>query len=199
MYHESRSRILLAGVLVLLSVPLQRSRADVSEGGQWETETPESQGMSSVKLKILKDALAQRNSKAFLVIRNDKIVYEWYAKGHSRTAKHYTASMAKVLVGGVSLAVAINDGRISLDSVAADFIPPWKSDSTKSRISIRQLGSHTSGIQDAWVASESARNVNQQDFSGWEGDFWRWRSLGRAKDAFTISRDDAARDLSPRD
>ncbi len=191
MYHASRNRILLAGFFVLLSVPLHRSRGDVSEGGQWETETPESQGMSSVKLKILKDALAQRNSKAFLVIRNDKIVYEWYAKGHSRTAKHHTASMAKALVGGVSLAIAMNDGRISLDSVAADFISPWKSDSTKSRITIRHLGSHTSGIQDAWVASESARNVNQQDFSGWEGDFWCWRSQGRARDAFTISRDDA--------
>ena len=31
-------------------------------------------------------------------IRNDKIIYEWYAEGHSASAKHYTASMAKAII-----------------------------------------------------------------------------------------------------
>jgi len=160
---------------------------------EWQTAKPEDHGISSVKLDQLKDDLVLRGTKAFLVIRSDEIVYEWYADGHSRTAKHYTASMAKALVGGVSLAVALNDGLISLDDQASRYVPQWIDHLEKSRITIRHLGSHTSGIQDAWVASEAAAGVNQGEFSGWEGDFWRWRSRERSdgNDAFTLSRDSA--------
>jgi CubicO group peptidase (beta-lactamase class C family) len=167
----------------------------ISESGsfEWEAALPEDHGMSSVKLDQLKDDLATRGTKAFLVIRNDRIVYEWYADGHSRTKKHYTASMAKALVGGVSLAVAINDGLISLDDEASRYVPEWRSHPEKSQITIRQLGSHTSGIQDAWVNEEAAVGVDQGNFSGWEGDFWRWRSRQRSAgdDAFTLARDSA--------
>jgi hypothetical protein len=43
----------------------------------WQTATPESQGMSSAKLDALKEVIGARKTKAFLVIRNDKIVCEW--------------------------------------------------------------------------------------------------------------------------
>jgi len=166
------------------------SRADEF---RWETATPESQGMASPKLKALAESLAARGTKAFLVIRDDKIVYEWYAEGHSRSEKHYTASMAKALVGGVSLAIAIDDGLIALDDATAKSVPQWKDDPRKSQITIRHLGSHTSGLQDAWVAEEATAGVDQKDFSGWEGEFWRWRaSDGPAgEDAFTLARDAA--------
>ena len=71
--------------------------------------------MSSTKLERLKDDLASRRTKAFLVVRNDRIVYEWYADGHGASKTHYTASMAKALVGGLSLAVALTDGGLALD------------------------------------------------------------------------------------
>ncbi len=160
---------------------------------EWQTARPEDHGMSSVKLDRLKDDLVLRGTKAFLVIRNDEIVYEWYTEGHTRTTKHYTASMAKALVGGVSLAVALSDGLISLDDTVSRYVPEWSDHSEKSRIAIRHLGSHTSGIQDAWVTVEAAAGVDQGEFSGWEGDFWRWRSRQSSdgNDAFTLSRDSA--------
>jgi CubicO group peptidase (beta-lactamase class C family) len=111
----------------------------------WQTATPESQGMSKAKLDAIKEMLASRKTKAFLVIRNDKIVYEWYAADHGPEKKHGTASLAKAIVGGLSLAVAMTDGRIKLDDKAAKFIPQWKDDPLKSQIAIRHLGSHTSG------------------------------------------------------
>ena len=134
----------------------------------WQTATPESQGMSKAKLDALKDVLAARKTKAFLVIRNDRIVYEWYAAEHGPEKKHTTASLAKALVGGLSLAVALTDGRIALDDKAAKFIPPWKSDAQKSRITIRQLGSHTSGLADA-----EADRLPHEQLTGWQGDFWK--------------------------
>src|SRR5687767_8031783 len=81
---------------------------------EWQLATPESQGMSRAKLDALKDKLAKRKTRAFLVIRNDKIVYEWYAEDHGADRKHGTASLAKALVAGLSLAVALTDGRLAL-------------------------------------------------------------------------------------
>src|SRR4051794_38750190 len=77
----------------------------------WQTVPPESQGMSSAKLDALKDVLAAHKTTAFLVVRNDQIVYEWYAVGHSATKPHGTASLAKAIVGGLALGVALTDGR----------------------------------------------------------------------------------------
>src|SRR6266705_865266 len=73
---------------------------------QWQTATPESQGLSSARLETIREWLASRQTKAFLVIRNDKIVYEWYADDHGPTKPHGTDSLAKAIVGGLSLAVA---------------------------------------------------------------------------------------------
>ena len=138
--------------------------------------------MSSRKLDALKESLAARNTQALLVIRDDRIVTEWYAPGHSATKRHYTASLAKAIVGGVSLAVAMDDGRIALDDPAAKYIPQWKGDPRKSRITIRQLGSHTSGLADA-----EAEGKPHEELTGWKGDFWK--RLDPPNDPFTISRD----------
>ena len=148
----------------------------------WTTAAPESQGMSAKRLKEMGDALAARNTSGLLVIRNDKIVYEWYAPGAGPTVPHGTASMAKALVGGVATAVAITDGRIALDDKAAKFIPQWGADSRKSRISIRQLGSHTSGLADA-----EDQDMPHEKLTGWQGDFWK--RLNPPRDPFTIARD----------
>ncbi len=160
----------------------ERKRSNQSQNFEWQAASPESQGMSSQKLDKLRDSLARRNTKTFLVIRNDKIVYEWYSPNHSATRKHYTASMAKALVGGVCLAVAVSDGRIALDDKAAKYVPQWKDDPARSKIAIRHLGSHTSGIEDA-----EADNLPHDKLTGWKGDFWK--QLAVPNDPFSISRD----------
>jgi CubicO group peptidase (beta-lactamase class C family) len=148
----------------------------------WATTAPESQGMSGEKLDALKEVLAAKKTRAFLVIRNDKIVYEWYAPGVTATTKQGTASLAKALVGGMSLAVAITDGKISIDDPATKFVPEWKNDPRKSRITIRHLGSHTSGLSDS-----TTENVKHEEQPGWMGDFWK--RLDPPRDPFTLARD----------
>jgi CubicO group peptidase (beta-lactamase class C family) len=138
--------------------------------------------MSGGKLAALKDNLAVHKTKAFLVLRNDRVVFEWYADGHSASQPHSTASMAKAIVGGLSLAVALSDGRIALDDKAAKYVPQWKGDPRKSRITIRQLGSHTSGLADSTQAG-----IPHEKLPGWMGDFWKRRDP--PNDPFTIARD----------
>src|SRR5947199_3691779 len=80
---------------------------------EWQSATPESQGLSQAKLEAIKNRLTKNKTDCFLVARNDQIVYEWYADDWNRTKPHGTASLAKAIVGGLSLAVAMTDGRIS--------------------------------------------------------------------------------------
>ncbi len=149
---------------------------------QWQRSDPDEEGVSSAKLDTLKDDLAGRNTASFLVIRNDRIVYEWYAKGRSATDKHGTASLAKAIVGGMMLAVALHDGRVRLDDPVSRFIPRWGTDPRKSLVTVRQLGSHTSGLDDA-----ESNGLSHDQLPGWMGAFWK--RLDPPNDPFTIARD----------
>jgi len=148
----------------------------------WQTASPESQGMSTPKLNAQRDVLAAKRTKAFLVIRHDRIVYEWYAPDHGQKKLHYTASLAKALVGGVSLMLALNDGFLDVDEPACKYIPAWKEDSGKSGITIRHLATHSSGIEDA-----EKGGLPHDRLPGWKGAFWR-----REPDPFSIARDEAS-------
>jgi len=46
----------------------------------------------------------EQKTRTFLVVRNDRIVCEWYAPGVTPATRQGTASLAKALVGGMSLA-----------------------------------------------------------------------------------------------
>ena len=49
-------------------------------------------------------------------------------------------------------------------------------------MTLRQLGSHTSGLADAEV-----QNLPHDKLTGWQGDFWK--RLDPPRDPFTIARD----------
>ncbi|MBN2593446.1 MAG: serine hydrolase [Sedimentisphaerales bacterium] len=151
------------------------------ESFEWEKVLPETEGMSSQKLDAARDVLYEKGTKTFLVIRNDRIVYEWYAPDFGPEKKHYTASMAKALVGGVSLMLALNDGRLSADDLACKYIPEWKGHPQKSKITIRHLATHSSGIEDA-----EQGGIGHFELPGWKGQFWK-----QQPDPFTVSRDQA--------
>jgi CubicO group peptidase (beta-lactamase class C family) len=145
------------------------------------TDTPEHHGMRSAVLNAWRDRIAVRNTTALLVLRDDKIVLEWYAAGYGATKKQGTASLAKAIVGGTSLMLAMQNGWIKPDDFAAKYIQRWRSDPLKSRITIRQLASHTSGIEDA-----EQDDIDHAKLPGWKGDFWR-----RTPDPFSIALDHA--------
>jgi CubicO group peptidase (beta-lactamase class C family) len=168
----------------------ERNPVSFWPGKDWPTATPESQGMSSAWLNLIKELLAVKKTRAFLVARNDHVVYEWYAPGVTATTKQGTASLAKALAGGMSPAVAITDGKISIDDPAAKFVPRWKNDLRKSKISIRHLGSHTSGLSDS-----TTENVKHEEQPGWMGDFWK--RLDPPRDPFTIARDETPMLFAP--
>ncbi|MBE0568291.1 MAG: hypothetical protein IH577_01260, partial [Deltaproteobacteria bacterium] len=91
-------------------------------GFTWGVAAPGSQGLDTAKLDSMWATLQSKSTSAFLVIRNDRIVYEKYVS-MNRNQKHYTASMVKGLAGGMSLMVAMNDGLISSDHLVRQYVP----------------------------------------------------------------------------
>ena len=154
---------------------------------RWAKANPEDNGLSAAKLDSWAKALANRRTSGLLLVRNDRIVLEWYSRAYSRGRRHYTASCDKAIVAALSLAVAGSDGRIGVDDLACKYIPAWRADKRKSKITIRQLGSHCSGIENA----EQGGRQHWQ-LTGWKGAFWK-----RVPDPFTMARDCAPAIFAP--
>ncbi len=154
---------------------------DMSDRPDWQAATPASKGLSSQKLDELRDVLAGRRTRTLLVSRGDRIVYEWYAPGFPPTRKHYTASLAKSLVGGLALALALQDGLIGLNDYVCDYIPSWQVDTVKGQIRVVHLAAHCSGMDDA------AEGMTPHGLlHGWKKTFWAREPV----DPFTIARDE---------
>jgi CubicO group peptidase (beta-lactamase class C family) len=172
--------LLVVATVAVLALPCPAS----GEPFAWQSATPASQGFAGKKLDVLKDDLAKRKTRAFLVIRNDRIVYQWYAAGHGPNKKHGAASLSKATVIGLALGLLLSDGKLKLDTPVAQLVPPWKDDPRKRQITLRHLGSHTSGLADAEQAG-----LPHSKLPGWKGDFWK--GLDPPRDPFTLARDKA--------
>jgi CubicO group peptidase (beta-lactamase class C family) len=90
-------------------------------------------------------ALLETNERlgtiAFLIIKNDSVIYENYAEGYSNTSQTNSFSMAKSITTAL-LGKAIKDRFIKdLDQPVADFIPQFKND-----VTVGDLSSMASGL-----------------------------------------------------
>ena len=112
--------------------------------------------------------LAARGTTGFIVFRDGLIVHEWYAPEWGPQRRHYTASLAKALVGGMSLMLALSDGRVRADDPAAVYISAWREDPLKSRITLRHLATHSAGIENA-----EQDGIPHMELPGWKGAFWK--------------------------
>ena len=135
---------------------------------QWQSAPPEAEGFNRDKLDAFRATLAGNHTKALLIARHGKIALEWYAPGESPEKKQGTASLAKALVGGNSLMVALDEGRMRVDDLASKYIPEWKNDPQKKLITIRELATHSSGLDDA-----EAEGYTHETLPGWKGAFWK--------------------------
>ena len=134
----------------------------------WPVASPESEGFDPARLHAFSETLASHQTRAVLVARHGRIVFEWYAPDNGPEKKQGTASLAKALVGGIPLHIALSDGRIHLDDLASKYIPEWRDDPQKSKITILQLATHSSGLDDA-----EQTGFDHMSIPGWKGAFWR--------------------------
>lgn len=93
----------------------------------------------------LQDMLAQTKTVAFMVMRRDSVVYEWYKKGYSDSSTTNPFSVTKSIVG-VLTGIALKEGKIkSLDEPIYAYYPEFKGRGRDS-ITFRHLLTMTSGL-----------------------------------------------------
>jgi CubicO group peptidase (beta-lactamase class C family) len=114
----------------------------------WESVSPQSRGFDSLRLEALGDELQAKSTDVFLVVRGGDIVTERYGQGFGPNTLFGMAAMAKAASGSMALLLSLADERVGLDEAVGNWYPAWSDDSVKSRITIRQLATHSSGLDD---------------------------------------------------
>lgn len=116
----------------------------------WETKSLASLGWNQNAVQALKDYLAQKNSKSFMILVNGRIVMEEYFNGHSATTSWPWNSAGKTLVA-TTTGIAQQEGLLNINTKAAQYLGAgWTSEPLEKEelITPRHLLTMTSGLND---------------------------------------------------
>lgn len=135
-------------------------------GFAWKSGTPESVGISAEKIAALQESLEKSGGgRPLLIARHDTIVHEVYREQQTAESLIGNASCAKSMVGGTALLIAMQENRLALDQPAYFFVPEWKDDPVRGKITIRHLASMSAGLDDS---------PHPEDYTerSWSARFW---------------------------
>lgn len=116
----------------------------------WDTLSPSSLGWCTEEIQPLYDYLQEQNSKAFIVLRDGRIVLEKYFDAFTRDSIWYWASAGKTLTSFL-VGKAQEEGFLSIDDPSAAYLGAgWTSCDSLSEqaITIRHQLTMTSGLDD---------------------------------------------------
>jgi CubicO group peptidase (beta-lactamase class C family) len=152
--------------LLLLSLALLACAAPPTNG--------QSNTISPSNLSSAAQYSEQNREDALLIVQDGKILLEKYSNGYSASKAHYLASGTKSF-WGVAAVAASEDGLLQIDELVSDTISEWKTDPRKSRITIRQLLTLTSGIDAGETGMPPAYAVALQSQAKFEpGSRWEY-------------------------
>ena len=119
-------------------------------GNTWDTLSPASLGWCEPKIDSLLDYLEAKNSKAFILLKDGKIVIEKYFGTFTIDSVWYWASAGKTLTG-FTVGIAQQEGFLSIQDTTSDYLgtgwtvcPPLKEE----KITIRHQLTMSSGLDD---------------------------------------------------
>lgn len=138
-----------AGLLEAVKAPIREwVRHHEAPRIEWETVEPAEVGLDRAALDSLRAALEARGTRGFLVAREGAIAYEWYAEEFGPNLTWLAAAATKGLIGSLVLGLAIDSVGVDLDHEVSRYIPEWAADSLRSRVRLRHLAFHSSGLED---------------------------------------------------
>lgn len=153
----------------------------------WPAAGPESEGFDADALDRLAADLAGRNTKALLVARHGRVVFEWYAPDFGPNRRHYTAAMAKGTAAIPALIAAAGDGFLALDDRVAAWVPSWRDDPARAQVLVRDLAAHRSGLEDIDFDAGAAGRLGG----------WRQRYYDHPDERFRLALDSAGFRFAP--
>ena len=119
--------------------------------GIWETKSPSSLGWNEDAIAALKDFLAEKNTKSFMILVNGRIVMEEYFNGHNSAVEWEWNSAGKTLVSATT-GIAQQEGLLEISDKASDYLGNgWTNMPLEKEnlITVRNLLTMTTGIDDS--------------------------------------------------
>ena len=120
-------------------------------GSTWDTLSPSSLGWCQPSIDSLYSYLAATNTKAFIILKDGKIVLEKYFGTYTADSIHYWASAGKSLTS-VLTGIAQEHGLLNINDPVSNYLGNgWTSEplAKESMISIHNLLCMTSGMDDS--------------------------------------------------
>ena len=87
----------------------------------WETSSPSELGWNTDAEQALYDLLETKSTKAFLILKDGKIVVEWYFGDHTQNTSWYWASAGKTLTA-FTVGLAQEEGLLHIEDKTSDYL-----------------------------------------------------------------------------
>jgi len=106
-----------------------------------------SEKLQNVNISTLDSLLTHTPTVAFLIIRNDSLLFEKYYRNYEQSSTVASFSMAKSYTSAL-IGIAIHEGHIkSVNDRITDYLPELKNKKNFDKVTIRHLLQMTSGIR----------------------------------------------------
>jgi CubicO group peptidase (beta-lactamase class C family) len=146
-------QLVLAAAIASASIwcgGLAEARETIWPMRQWQTSTPEAEGMDSAALAKLVAYGTARSFDSLLIARHGRIVLDAYYAPYTAEIPHIANSVTKAVTGTL-IAIALKEGLLdSLDHPVLEFFKDRKIanvDDRKSAMTVRHLLNMTSGFE----------------------------------------------------
>lgn len=138
---------LLALTTGLLFTILVSAQTYFPTASNWDTVATQSLDWCPDSLDALNTYLGDKNTKAFIILKDGRIAVEWYYGSFTADSFWYWASAGKGLTATL-VGIAQQEGLLHIDDKTADYIPGWTNCSTtnEQKITIRHQLTMTTGL-----------------------------------------------------
>ncbi len=148
-----------------------------NNSGQWDTLSPATLGWCPDRIDSLYELLNANNSKAFILLKDGKIVLEKYFNGHTASSPWYWASAGKSLTSFL-IGIAQREGFLNISDSTSKFLGAgWTSctPAQEGKIRIRNQLSMTTGLDDN-VADDNCTIDSCLQFLAEAGNRWAYHN-----------------------
>lgn len=154
------------------------------DSDEWETISPEVLGWNPTNLQVLLDFLNERETKAFIVLKEGKIAIEWYGGGANENTNLPWNSAGKTL-SAFMVGIAQQEGFLNIDNSSQNYLDNgWSSltDSQELNITVKQHLTMTTGL-DYTVANLNCHDSDCLYYLNAPDSFWYYHNA-----AYTLTQ-----------
>lgn len=142
--------ILISAIFILQPLNAQSLYFPPLTGSTWDTISPKTLGYCQTNIDRLYDFLEANNTRAFIILKNGKIVLEKYFGTHTQLTPWQWASAGKTITSFM-VGMAQQEGFLSLDDTTSTYLGKGWTDCTpkqEEKITIKHQLSMNSGLDD---------------------------------------------------